>query len=124
MTTAQPLLEDGTTRAAVGAPLDRKVRRPAIRDYSEAELLEELSRRRGLRMGNKPKNWCDECHNFAASDDPKLTKDPCAKNHAMHFLMPESAGDYEWGYYRRWCRDWTPRQDGFVNLGGPSPASA
>jgi hypothetical protein len=26
----------------------------------------------------------------------------------MHFIMPESPGDYEWGFYRRQCADWTP----------------
>lgn len=108
VTTALLQQDEGTSGAAVGALLDRRVRRPAIRDYSEQELLAELSRRRALRMDNKPTKWCDECAHFAPSDEPKLTKDPCAKNHATHFLMPESAGDYEWGYYRRWCRDWTP----------------
>ena len=97
--------------AAVAGHVERMVRRPAIRDYSEAELLAELARRRALREDKKPTRWCDECQHFAASEDAKLAKNPCTKSHVMHFIMPESAGDYEWGYYRRWCSDWTPNAE-------------
>lgn len=108
MTATAPLTtqerEDAT---AVAGHVERRVRRPAIRDFSEQELHAELARRRALREDKKPKRWCDECEHFKPSDDPRLTKNPCAKQHAMHFIMPESQGDYEWGFYRRWCADWT-----------------
>lgn len=93
---------------AVAGHVERRVRRPAIRDFSEQELHAELARRRALREDKTPKRWCDECEHFKPSDDPKLTKNPCSKSHAMHFIMPESPGDYEWGFYRRQCADWTP----------------
>lgn len=111
--------EDKAQPAPVGH-VERRVRRPAIRDYSEAELLAELARRRGLREDKKPKRWCDECQHFAASEDAKLTKNPCTKSHAMHFIMPEYAGDYEWGYYRSWCSDWTPNA---IYTATPIPAT-
>ena len=107
MTTAQPLLEDGTTRAAVGAPLDRRVRRlPPLKDYTDAELLAEVARRRKERERTKPTKWCDECAHFAGGiGDGKVLANPCSKEHQMLFLMPDSAADVEWGYYKRWCHD-------------------
>lgn len=96
-----------TPAPAVGAQVERGVRRiPPLKDYTDAELLAEVARRRKERERTKPKKWCDECEHFSGGlGDGKVMANPCNKEHQMLFLMPDSASDVEWGYYKRWCHD-------------------
>ena len=36
-----------------------------LRDFTDAELLAEVSRRRKARERTKPTRWCDDCAHFA-----------------------------------------------------------
>ncbi len=107
MTTALQTDPERDGVAAVGALLDRKVRRlPPLKDYTDAELLSEVARRRKERERTKPTKWCDECAHFAGvMGDGRVMANLCSKEHQMQFLMPDSASDVEWGYYKRWCHD-------------------
>lgn len=93
--------------SAVGALLDRRVRHLVpLRDFTDSELLAEVARRRKERERTKPTKWCDECAHFAGNlGDGRVLANPCGKEHQMLFLMPDSAADVEWGYYKRWCQD-------------------
>ena len=83
-----------------------------LRDYTENQLLEELARRANARGTKKPDHWCHDCAHFVAWFDrvPAPRKDcpedynPCAKGHAMKFIVPEEIGD-EYGFYRSVCAD-------------------
>ena len=98
--------EDETLPAADEGPVQRTVRRPLLRDCTDAELLAEVTRRRHERERTKPTKWCDQCMHFSgATGDGKTLANPCAKGHKMLFLMPDSPTDAEWGYYARWCHD-------------------
>ena len=107
MTTAETQQDEATVARAVGALLDCRVGRlPPLKDYTDAELLAEVARRRKERERTKPTKWCDECVHFAGGiGDGKVLANPCSKDHQMLFLMPDSATDVEWGYYKRWCHD-------------------
>ena len=106
MTTAALPLQSETALPAVGIPLDRRVRRLALSDYTDAELLAEVARRRKEREKTKPTKWCDECQHFSGgTGDGRVLANPCSNGHQMLFLMPDSPTDAEWGYYKRWCQD-------------------
>ena len=98
---------DARRRTAVAGPVERVVRRlPPLCDYTDAELLAEVVRRRQERERTKPTAWCDECKYFSgATGDGQMIANPCTKEHKMLFLMPDSSSDVEWGYYKRWCHD-------------------
>lgn len=86
-----------------------------LRNFSDEALREELARRqrkRGERDERDPFKPCDECAHFipwSADYDAPEDYNPCGKGHAMTFRVPEYVLDYDWGYYRRVCRDRAPR---------------
>lgn len=97
---------DARPRPAVAGQVERSVRRPSLSDYTDAELLAEVARRRKERERTKPTKWCDECAHFSGgTGDGKVLANPCSKGHKMLFLMPDGSDDVEWGYYMRWCQD-------------------
>ncbi len=109
MTTTAP--PKGTKRASVIAVVghvDRQVRRLALKDYSEEELIEELARRKNERVVAKPKQWCDQCVYFKTlPETAPESSNPCIKGHKMQFELPDELSwtGNEWGFYRRVCGD-------------------
>jgi len=96
---------------AGGTPVDCRVRRLSpLREATEDELLEELTRRRNARQTTRVSKFCDTCANFATKVGADDSYNPCTKGHTMSFQMPEGYpdADEDWGFYRRICAD---RQD-------------
>jgi len=82
-----------------------------LRDYTTAQLIEELARRANERDTKRPEHWCHECAHYVAwvdgSTPDKAMPDsyyPCTKGHKMRFMVPEEIGD-EYGYYLPVCAD-------------------
>ena len=82
-----------------------------LRDYSTAQLIEELARRANGRGTKKPEHWCHDCTHYVTwADGPAPRKampddyNPCTRRHAMRFLVPQDFGD-EYGYYLTVCAD-------------------
>lgn len=82
-----------------------------LRRFSNAELLEELSRRENKKpKDDRPGNWCHECKFFTpwTVKNAHLTMpesyNPCAKGHVMNFIIPDDIGE-DYGFYLNVCRD-------------------
>lgn len=80
----------------------------ALRDYSDAALIEELARRQNERdKKSMPEHWCDDCRNFkvfAGKGEMPDNYNPCSKGHKISFRAPDDYGE-EYGFYRRVCTD-------------------
>ncbi len=82
-----------------------------LRDYTTAQLIEELARRANGCATKKPEHWCHDCTHFLTWLDGKEPNkpcpddyNPCLKGHVMRFLAPEGFDD-EYGFYLRVCPD-------------------
>ena len=89
--------------------------RKLLSDFPANELMEELSRRMGLKHRDNPIPPCDECAYFRAFEGPgEVPKNwkCCAKNHAQKFRLPSTGNpdDTPWGFYRRFCEDRAPKE--------------
>lgn len=64
-----------------------------LKDYTDAELIEELARRVSNREKSKPKKWREDCGNFkpceGVGNEVPENYNPCVKGHKMSFAMPE-----------------------------------
>jgi len=91
-------------------PRHRRTEHPtALKTFTDAELIEELSRRTIARDRERARSWCDDCANFGAWEGvTKMPKNfnPCRKGHEMQFQEPHGYGDDpNWGFYRLVCAD-------------------
>lgn len=86
---------------------DPSVLSAALKQCSEDQLIEELMRRRNAREQADIKDWCHDCAHYATDPRADDTYNPCQRNHKMKFKVPDSEGDYDWGFYRRVCADRT-----------------
>src|SRR3569623_1889737 len=82
-----------------------------LRDYTTAQLIEELAQRSNKQTTKKPKHWCHDCKHHVVWEDGKTPNEampdgynPCTMGHKMRFMMPEEIGD-EYGYYLPVCAD-------------------
>lgn len=82
-----------------------------LRDYTTAQLIEELARRANGRATKLPEHWCHACAHFLTWVDGKTPHkpcpddyNPCTKGHAMRFITPEEIGD-EYGFHLPVCVD-------------------
>ena len=82
-----------------------------LRDYSTAQLIEELARRANGRETKRPEQWCHDCSHFVVWADGRMPNkqmpdsyNPCTKGHEMRFVAPEEIDD-EYGYYLPVCDD-------------------
>ena len=75
--------------------------------FSEAELLEEIVRRKNRREQKRPVRFCESCDHFVLNaDKDDDDANPCSKGHKMSFRMPENYGDLDnFGFYRLICAD-------------------
>ena len=72
--------------------------------FSEAELLEEIVRRKNMREQKRPVKFCESCDNFVLTADDDAN--PCSKGHKLSFRMPDDYGDLDnFGFYRLICAD-------------------
>lgn len=87
-----------------------------LRDYTTAQLIEELARRANGRDTKQPECWCHDCTHYLTWADGKTPSkpmpddyNPCTKKHEMRFMAPVEIDD-EYGYYLPVCadRDMTP----------------
>lgn len=95
----------------------------ALREYTTAQLIEELARRAHARNTEKPEHWCHDCAHFLTWADGKTPNkpcpddyNPCTKGHVMRFVEPEDLGD-EYGFYLRVCADRNPLPDSLIGSG-------
>jgi hypothetical protein len=87
------------------AKAQRSRRLGMLEGYSEAELLEELVRRRNRLAEDTPTQWCEECVHFITKADANERYNPCNKRHRMRFHLGEHPMGDDTGYYRTVCAD-------------------
>lgn len=86
--------------------------RSQLGDFSDAELIEELARRKNQVEPEQIKHWCNDCKNFVIwkGDERKMPEsyNPCSKKHVMSFRVPgmdEDPYTEDCGFYRVVCED-------------------
>lgn len=82
----------------------------SLKEYTTAELLEEVARRANENEAEEITHWCDECDHFTPKPDADHKYNPCAKKHKVKFHVPVDWGEamsQQYGFYRLVCRDRT-----------------
>ncbi len=59
--------------------------------------------------------FCDECKNFPPPDHPiwrtkRFEKHQCLLGLPMLFRMPRSPNDEDWGFYKKECKRFLPKE--------------
>lgn len=75
--------------------------------FSEAQLIEELARRKNRERAPEPLQFCDDCANFKTNPNASDGYNPCQKGRRMSFYLESDACGPEpvCGFYLAVCPD-------------------
>lgn len=89
-------------------------KRRVLANFTSSELMDEITRRREVRVTRRQIVNCEKCSHFtpnpAADVDAAVPYNPCSRGHQMNFRAPDPDdgppdSNPDWGFYLIGCKD-------------------